>query len=304
MIVMVVVVSFRAVMFRHYDEGFHQRIRKCLCHIDMAPISIVRVPCLYAIIFYYLDKTAFVDQKWISKKGETMNNIITSTLALGLVVAAAVLPATPAEAEIYSRSKDLVVMEPPDLPQQAQVPGNSLFLHSDNAGSTYLYIAQREGARLSVFDVTDPARIKFVVSTPLEANGAFDFVRPLGHYALVYFRDSQQDAVLDLRKAERPVLRMIPIKTDLRSAEKLGEGGLLVTSQDRKYAPAVARNYQVIDFSTSDPSHLTTVQEVKHRVDNNYTGTTFLLGSNGLTVVRRLGIENAYKVLQMQMRGN
>ncbi|HTF63484.1 MAG TPA: hypothetical protein VK638_12340 [Edaphobacter sp.] len=233
-----------------------------------------------------------------------MNNIITSTLALGLVVAAAVLPATPAEAEIYSRSKDLVVMEPPDLPQQAQVPGNSLFLHSDNAGSTYLYIAQREGARLSVFDVTDPARIKFVVSTPLEANGAFDFVRPLGHYALVYFRDSQQDAVLDLRKAERPVLRMIPIKTDLRSAEKLGEGGLLVTSQDRKYAPAVARNYQVIDFSTSDPSHLTTVQEVKHRVDNNYTGTTFLLGSNGLTVVRRLGIENAYKVLQMQMRGN
>ena len=233
-----------------------------------------------------------------------MNNIIKSTLPLALVVAAAVLPTAPAEAEIYSRSRDLVVMESRDLPQQAQAPGNSLFLHSDNAGSTYLYIAQHEGTRLSIFDVTDPARIKLVASTPLEANGAFDFVRPLGHHALVYFRDSQQDAVLDLRKAEKPVLRMIPMKTDLRSAEKLEESGLLVTSQDRRYAPAVARNYQVIDVSTSDPSHLTTVQDVKHRVDNNYTGTTFLLGSNGLTVVRRLGIENAYKVLQMQMKGN
>ncbi len=233
-----------------------------------------------------------------------MNNFIKSTLALGLVVATAVLPTAPAEAEIYSKSKDLVVMEPRDLPQQAQAPGNSLFLHSDNAGSTYLYIAQHEGSHLSVFDVTDPARIKLVASMPLEANGAFDFVRPLGQHALVYFRDSQQDAVLDLRKAEKPVLRMIPMKTDLRSAEKLGEGGLLVTGQDRKYPPAVARNYQVIDLSTSDPSHLTTVQDVKHRLDNNYTGTTFLLGSNGLTVVRNLGIENAYKVLQMQMRGN
>jgi hypothetical protein len=233
-----------------------------------------------------------------------MNKIIKSTLSFGLVVSAAILPAASAEAEIYSKSRDLVVMEPRDLPQHAQAAGNSLFLHSDSAGSTYLYIAQHEGTRLSIFDVTDPASIKLVASHTLEAKGTFDFVRPLGRHALVSFRDSQQDAVLDLRKAERPVLRMIPMKTDLGSAEKLGESGLLATGQERKYVPAVARNYQVIDLSTSDPAHLTTVPDVKHRVDNNYTGTTFLLGSNGLTVVRRLGVENAYKVLQMQMRGN
>jgi hypothetical protein len=120
-----------------------------------------------------------------------MHNIIKSTLALGLVVAAAVLTST-AEAEIHSRSKELVVMEARDLPEQAQTPGNSLFLHSDNAGSTYLYVEQQQGARLSVFDVTDPARIKLVVSTPLATEGAFDFVRPLGdHTELVYFRDNQ-----------------------------------------------------------------------------------------------------------------
>src|ERR1700688_4863304 len=103
-----------------------------------------------------------------------MNNTIKSTLALGLVVAAAVLTAT-AEAKTHSRSKELVVMEAHDLPEQAQAPGNSLFLHSDNAGSTYLYVEQQQGARLSVFGVTDPARIRLVVSTPLAVEGAFDF---------------------------------------------------------------------------------------------------------------------------------
>jgi hypothetical protein len=233
-----------------------------------------------------------------------MNNTIKSTLALGLVVAAAVLTST-AEAEIHSRSKELVVMEARDLPEQAQAPGNSLFLHSDNAGSTYLYVEQQQGARLSVFDVTDPARIKLVVSTPLAAEGAFDFVRPLSNNAeLVYFRDGQKEAVLDLRKAKRPELRMIPTVTDLGPAERLGESGFLVTSQAYNYVPAVARDYQVIDITASDPTPLATLKDVKHRVNNEYTGTMFLLGSNGLTVVRRLSIENEYKVHQMQMMGN
>src|ERR1700730_8597429 len=96
-----------------------------------------------------------------------MNKIIKSTLPLGLVVTTAALSALPAGAEIRSRSKDLVVMEARDLPELAQIPGHSLFLHSDNAGNTYLYVEQQQGARLSVFDVTDPARIKLVVSTPL-----------------------------------------------------------------------------------------------------------------------------------------
>jgi hypothetical protein len=234
-----------------------------------------------------------------------MNNIIKSTLALGLVVTAAVLSTSPAEAEIHSRSKDLVVMGARDLPEQAQTPGNSLFLHSDNAGGTYLYVEQQQGARLSVFDVTDPARIKLVVSTPLAVGGAFDFIRPIGdHSELVYFRDSQKEAVLDVRKAKRPVLRVISTVTDLGPAETLGESDLLVTSQPYKYVSAVGRDYQVIDIAASAPTQLATVKDVRHRVTNNETGTTFLLGPNGLTVVRRLSVENDYKVHQMQMQGN
>ena len=231
-----------------------------------------------------------------------MNTVIKSTLALGLVVAASILPMQSAEAEIHSRSKQLVIMEAPDLPEQAQTPGNSLFLHSDSAGSTYLYIEQQRGARLSVFDVTDPARIKLVVSTPLATKSAFDFVRPLGgHAELVCFRDGQKEAVLDLRKTKRPVLRMISTVTDLRSAETLGQSTLLVSSQSHQYAPAVARDYQVIDMAASVPTQLAIVKDVKHRVANDETGTTFLLGGNGLTVVRRPRVEQEYKVNQMQM---
>jgi hypothetical protein len=233
-----------------------------------------------------------------------MSNIIKSTLALGLVAAAAVLTST-AKAEIHSKSQELVIMEARDLPEQAQTPGNSFFLYSDNTGSTYLYVEQQRGARLSVFDVTNPAHIKLVMSTPLATEGAFDFVRPLGDQAeLVYFRDSQKEAVLDLRQAKRPVFRVISTVTDLGQAETLGENGLLGTTQVHKYVPAIARDYQVIDIAASDPTQLVTVKDVKHRVTNDETGTTFLLGSNGLTVVRRLSVENNYKVHQMQMEGN
>jgi hypothetical protein len=234
-----------------------------------------------------------------------MNNSIKSTLALGLVVAASILPTSSAQAEIHSRSKQLVIMEAPDLPEQAQTPGNSLFLHSDSIGSTYLYIEQQRGARLSVFNVTDPAHITLVVSMPLAAEDACDFVRPIGDHAeLVRFRNSQKEAVLDLRKAKRPELRMISTVTDLGPAEALGQSALLVASQSHQYVAAVARNYQVIDIAASVPTQLATVKDVKHRATNDETGTTFLLGSDGLTVVRRLPVEDEYKVNQMQMERN
>jgi hypothetical protein len=74
---------------------------------------------------------------------------------------------------------------------------------------------------------------------------------------------------------------MISTVTDLGQAESLGESGLLVTDQPRNYVSAVARDYQVIDVTPSDPVQLATVKGVRHRVTNDETGTTFLLGSNG-----------------------
>ena len=110
--------------------------------------------------------------------------------------------------------------------------------------------------------------------------------------------------MLDLRKAKRPVLRMIPATTDLGPAEPLGESGFLETDQPYKYVPAVGRDYQVVDIADSAPTRLATVKEVRHQVTNSETGTTFLLGPNGLTVVRRPRVENDYKEQQLQTQGN
>jgi hypothetical protein len=234
-----------------------------------------------------------------------MSNIIKSAVAFGAVTAALVFSQVSAQAEIHSKSKALVVMEARDLPEQAQMKGNSLFLHSDNEGSTYLYVEQQQGARLSVFDVTDPVHIRVASSTALPAEGTFDFVRPIGDNAeLVYFRDGRNVAVLDLRNAKRPVLRTFSTKTDLVEAENLGLSGLLAVSESYTYTPAVAQTYQVVDISAPIPTPLATVSEVKHRVTNNETGTTFLLGNDGLTVIRRMNLENEYRIEQIQMEGN
>jgi hypothetical protein len=234
-----------------------------------------------------------------------MKNIFNSAITVGLAASALVLPAISAQAEIHSKSKDLVVMEARDLPEQAQARGNSLLLHSDNAGRTYLYVEQLQGTRLSVFDVTDPAHIRLTVSTPLPARGAFDFVRPLGENAeLVYFRDGRMAGIIDLRKANNPELRTVSLTVNLDAAETFGYSGLLASTESYKYIPAVSRDLQLIDVSAANPTPLVTLKDVRHRVTNNETGTTFFLTKEGLTVVRQTSVETAYKIHQMQMQGN
>jgi hypothetical protein len=220
-----------------------------------------------------------------------------------ITVAASLFLAVQAPAEVHSKTNELIVVQPKDLPEQAQMPGNSFFLYSDGAGSTYLYVEQQQGARLAAFDVTDPSKIKVVVSTPITAPGAFDFVRPLGsHGELVRFRDNKSVAVLDLHKVKAPTLHMIDALSEAGSTEALGESGFLMVNEPYNYVRATPRDYQVVDISSpSVPTLLATVAQVKHKLAKDDTGTTFLLGSEGLTVIRRPRVEDAYKVHQFQM---
>jgi hypothetical protein len=226
--------------------------------------------------------------------------------ATALAVIAAVVPAVSANAEVRSKSNELIVVQPKDLPEQAQIPGNSFFLYSDNSGSTFLYVEQMQGARLTVFDVTDPSKVKFISSTTLTGPGAFDFVRPLdGHGELVRYRDNNGVGVLDLHKVKVPTIRTISALSEAGATESLGETGFLMVNEPYTYIRAVPRDYQVVDISSpSDPVLLATVAQVKHRVVNSDTGTTYLLGSEGLTLIRRTSVENDYKTHLMQMNGN
>ena len=235
-----------------------------------------------------------------------VNNSNHTLVTLALAAISLIVTAPLAQAEVHSQSKELIVMQPQDLPEQAQLPGNSFFLHSDNSGDTFLYVEQQQGARLSVFDVTDPAHIKVVSSTVLSTPGAYDFVRPLaGNAELVRFRDEKGVAVLDLHKAKQPSLHMVPALADPGQTVALGESGFLGINEPYNYVRAVPRDFQVVDISApSDPTLLTTVKQVKHRVVRDETGTTFLLGSDGLTIIRRTSVEKDHNTELMQQQGN
>ena len=227
-----------------------------------------------------------------------------ATFAMSALLA--LISVSPVHAEVRSKSNDIIVLQSTDLPEQAQTPGNSFFLYSDNDGSTYLYIEQQQGARLTTFNVTDPSKIKFVSSTMLTSPAPFDFVRPVGGRAeLIRFRDGKGVAVLDLHTAKKPTVKIISGLSESGSTEPLGEQAFMLISEPYNYTRAIPRDYQVIDISSpSDPLLVTTVKEVKHRVVNGDTGTTFLLGSGGLTVIRRLSVENDYKTHLMQLSSN
>ena len=235
-----------------------------------------------------------------------MNNTTLKTLATAAFGFTALLAPLAAHAQLRSKSGEIVVMEPHSLPEEAQAGGNSFFLHADDAGSTYLYVEQAQGARLTVFNVTDPSHIKTVVSVPLSVSGPFDFVRALdGRAELIRFRDGKSVGVLDLARARKPSIRIVSALLDPGQTEPLGESGFLGVNEPYNYVRAVPRDYQVVDISTpADPALLTTVKLVKHRVVNAETGTTFLLGADGLTIVRRISVEEDYRTHQIQLSGN
>jgi hypothetical protein len=181
-----------------------------------------------------------------------------ATFAMSAMLA--LISVSPVHAEVRSKSNDIIVLQPTDLPEQAQTPGNSF----------YLYIEQQQGARLTTFNVTDPSKIKFVSSTTLTSPG-------------------KGVAFLDLHTAKKPTVKIISGLSESGSTEPLGEQAFMMINEPYNYTRAVPRDYQVIDISSpSDPLLRTTVKEVKHQIVNGDTGTTFLLGSDGLTVVRRL----------------
>ena len=231
-----------------------------------------------------------------------MRNTAASARLLCLVAALPLVITHPLLGEAHSKSRDLIVERPSDLPEQARVPAESCFLYSDQAGTTYLYVEQQQGARLVAFDVTDPARIKMAYSIVLSVPGPFDFVRPLnGQAELVRFRDGRGFAALDLHKSKSPAIKMIGNLANSASAESLSANVVLVENQPNRELAAIPRDYQVIDTSApSEVAVLATVKQVTSKAVNGYTGTTFLLGSEGLSVIRRPSVENENKLHMAQ----
>jgi hypothetical protein len=187
-------------------------------------------------------------------------------------------------------SNNLIVVPPTHLPELARQTGEAMLLHETIDGTTLLYIEQNQGARLAILDVTDPANIKGEGSVQLNAPGSFDFVATLGNRTeLIRFRQSQEDAVLDLHKVKAPTLQRVPGLTLKGPATPLDNDGFTVSSQANADAQAT-RGYQVQVVNTANSRELDRIFEVKgirEEITKYDTGTTFLLTEGGLFLIRR-----------------
>lgn len=226
---------------------------------------------------------------------------ITRIAKLTLAAVAALTFAGYAEARNHPK---IIVMPPADLPELARESGQAMLLRATGDGRTHLYIEQNDGARLAIFDVTDPAHVTVEGSAQVDAPGAFDFVFTLGDYAeLVRFRNGQGEAVLDLHKVKAPTLHKIRGLDFQGSTERLGGDGLIVADHpDANHPDANHPNYQVVDLSNPvQPNPVTEVKQVFEKITNDETGATFLLAADGLYVIRRLAAEEEYEIHQQQM---
>jgi len=224
-------------------------------------------------------------------------NILCGALAATLLGNVPLLEA--AEASEMSNSKDIVIVPAASLPDFAHQPGIALQLYTESgSGDCYLYIEQNMGERLIVLKVTDPARVKLESRVDLTIPGPFDFVQPLGTSAyLIRFRNNLETGVMDLRHPKAPSIRVLSAVESSRHTETIGDSSaFLLIDEQPLTTPPVPRDYQVYDASNpANPALLATVRQVTYTAAREETGTTFLLGADGLTVLRRPRVEAAYK---------
>lgn len=208
------------------------------------------------------------------------------TLKTALFGAALTLATMAPTAQAYVKPS-LVVQ-----PLTATASAEDLMLHADDHGSTYLYVEQKQGAQLAVFDVTDPAHIKLDAMVDTGAQTSFNFVRAIGSTELVAFRDGSGSGVIDLHKATAPQLTKIDGGAAM-ATEVLGTSGYLGTTAAAP-ASSAPRMVQVVETDTTTPGVRNTVASVTRQATRPETGTTFLLGKDGVTVVRQMQVERRY----------
>src|SRR5487761_1244860 len=226
-----------------------------------------------------------------------------------ILVAKAILALTSATAggAVIPHSKTIVVESPQNLLVLAQANAEAMYLQGTNDGRTFLYVETQNGQQLTALDVTDPARIQRIVQTTIPANSAFDFVRSVGDEdALIRYRNGSGVALVSFKHYKHPVLVSSSALENTDTSEAQGQTALLVTANEVMIHPfSGPRSYRVVDTSNpSRPRMLTAIPAVEQRLAKSDTGTLFLLNKDGVTVVRRLRVEEEHQIELEQQKGN
>jgi hypothetical protein len=231
------------------------------------------------------------------KRSSKMKAVNASILVAVMFAATVML-----QAQAKTQSRSVVVESPSDLPEIAQHESEAMFLHDTGDERTVLYLEQNAGRTLVILDVTDPARIRALGQVSVNARAPYDFIQAASDStALVEYRDHSGFAIIDFKTYKQPVLVETQWQYPARS-ETLGSNSLLLSSTPALSVPAPDPRYQVVDVSNpSKPATLATIDGVQERLERQDTGTVFLLGSSGVTVVRRPHVEQEYEIHQTQV---
>jgi hypothetical protein len=194
----------------------------------------------------------------------------------------------------------MILVSPAELPELARQSGEAMLLHETGDGRTFLYLEQGHGARLAIFDVSDPGDIKARGAVRLEATGAFDFVAAAGDRAeILRFREGQGEAWLDLRKFKSPVIRTGPSPKLPRAAARVDADGNILAAPASPSSPQAHTLEETANAPDTDRA--VDVNNILEQLTNGDTGTTFLLTADGLHVIRRPAVEREYAAHQDQL---
>jgi hypothetical protein len=213
-----------------------------------------------------------------------------------LLIAVLAVTAT-AQAGTKSRSSSIVIDSRTDLPELAQRRSEAMYLYTNGSGQAFLYLEQDQGKSLAILDVSNPGSIREVGRASLAVQSAYDFVQSLSHSAaLIRYRDGSGFAVITFKKYKQPVLVAAPALPNLANIQAFGHNTLLFASANNPSSPSQDNQCEVIDVSNpAKLKSLVAIHGLKQRLERPDTGTLFLLGSDGLTVIRRPSIEEQYQ---------
>ena len=198
------------------------------------------------------------------------------------VISASVIPAT-AEGK-----GDLVIVPSHKLPEKAHRAGQAMKLHLVSPDTLYLYVEQDNGRSIAVFDVSDPGKIALKAFVTVDAPAPFDFVETVGRRTeLIRYADGSGNALLDLSKPKLPGIKTMAATASEAYILPIREAGSGISGVVTKpYVSGASADYQLI--LPSRPQQVLTVREVIQQLKDEANGTTYLLGSDGLTVIRDL----------------
>ena len=196
------------------------------------------------------------------------------------------------------RTNSIVIDAPTDLPELAQRHSERMFLHANGSGQAFLYLEQDQGKTVAVLDVSTPGSIREARRITVDAKSTYDFVQYLGKsLVLVRYHDGSGYAALNIGKNKQPVLTAMSGLPNSSSIQSINQNTFLFASANGGSTAAPDDQVEVVDFSNpSAPVALVVVQGLVQKLERQDTGTLFLLGKDGLTVLRRPSLEEEYQL--------